>query len=41
MEEFVAMVVNPDSSVETDVDFNTITNLVDLLKDNDDDPEIS
>ena len=41
MEEFVALVVNPDNSVETDVDFNTITNLVDLLKDNDDDPEIS
>ncbi len=43
MEEFVDLIVKPDNTVETEVDFNTITNLVDLLEDDkdDDEPEIS
>ena len=38
MEEFVDLVINPDESIETDVDFSNITW---GWKDNDDDPEIS
>ena len=41
MEEFVDIVVHPDNSVETDVDFTIITELTDMLEDNADDPEIS
>jgi hypothetical protein len=41
MEEFVDIVVHPDNSVETDVDFTIITELTDMLEDDDDDPEIS
>jgi hypothetical protein len=33
-------VINADNSFETEVDFDTITNLVDMLED-DDDPEVS
>ena len=40
MEEFVEIVINADNSFETEVDFDTITNLVDMLED-DDDPEVS
>ena len=40
MEEFVDVVVNTDNSVETDVDFVTISKLANMLED-DDDPEIS
>ena len=40
MEEFVEIVINDDNSFETEVDFDTITNLVDMLED-DDDPEVS
>ena len=41
MEEFVDIVVHPDNTVETDVDFTIITELTDMLEDNDDDPEVS
>ena len=41
MEEFVDIVVHPDNTVETDVDFTIITELTDMLEDNADDPEIS
>jgi hypothetical protein len=40
MEEVVEIVINADNSFETEVDFDTITNLVDMLED-DDDPEVS
>jgi hypothetical protein len=40
MEEFVDVVVNTDNSVKTDVDFDTIIKLANMLED-DDDPEIS
>ena len=40
MEEFVDIVVHPDNTVETDVDFTIITELTDMLE-NVDDPEIS
>ena len=39
MEEFVEIVINADNSFETEVDFDTITNLVDMLED-DDDPKV-
>jgi hypothetical protein len=41
MEEFVDLVVHPDNTVETEVDFTIITELTDMLEDDDDDPEIS
>ena len=40
MEEFVDVVVNTDNSIKTDVDFDTIIKLVNMIED-DDDPEIS
>ena len=40
MEEFVDIVVHPDNTVETDVDFTIITELTDMLENNDD-PEVS
>ena len=40
MEEFVDVVVNTDNTVKTDVDFDTIIKLVNMIED-DDDPEIS
>ena len=40
MEEFVDIVVHPNNTVETDVDFTIITELTDMLE-NDDDPEVS
>ena len=39
MEEFVDIEIHPDNNVETYVDFDTITNLVDMLED-DDDPKV-
>jgi hypothetical protein len=42
VEEFVDIAINPDDTVETEVDFDTINKLVDILdEDEDDDPEIS
>jgi hypothetical protein len=40
MEEFVDLVVNVDNTVETEVDFDTIIKLTNILEE-DDDPEIS
>ena len=41
MEEFVDVVIKTDNSIETDVNFDTIIKLVNILEDDDDDPEIS
>ena len=41
MEEFVDMTIHPDNSVETEVDFDTIIKLTNILEEDDDDPEIS
>jgi hypothetical protein len=43
MEEFVDIIILPDNTVETEVDFDTINKLANILEevDDDDDPEIS
>ena len=41
MEEFVDLVVNVDNTIETEVDFDTIIKLTNILEEDDDDPEVS
>ena len=42
MEEFVDITIYPDNTVETEVDFTIITELTDMLEEDDeDDPEVS
>jgi len=41
MENFVDLVMLPDNSIETEVDYNSIYSLVELLEGARDDPEIS
>ena len=41
MEEYVDININEDNVFETEVDFETITELANLVEEDDDDPEIS
>jgi len=41
MEEFVDITILEDNTVETEVDFDTIIKLADILEEVDDDPEVS
>jgi hypothetical protein len=41
MEEYVDININEDNIFETEVDFETITELANLVEEDDDDPEIS
>ena len=41
MEEFVDITILPDNTIETEVDFDTIIKLTNILEEDDDDPEIS
>jgi hypothetical protein len=41
MEEFVDITLLPDNTIETEVDFDTIIKLTNILEEDDDDPEIS
>jgi len=41
MEEFVDMTIHPDNSVETEVDFDFIIKLANILENDEDDPEVS
>jgi hypothetical protein len=44
MEEFVDIMIHPDNTVETEVDFDIIIKLANILEeedDDDDDPEVS
>jgi hypothetical protein len=41
MEEFVDITILPDNTIETEVDFDTIIKLTNILEEDDDDPEVS
>jgi len=41
MEEYVDININEDNVFETEVDFETITELANLVEEDDDDPEVS
>tara|TARA_R110002167_G_scaffold126216_1_gene306822 strand:+ start:1030 stop:1278 length:249 start_codon:yes stop_codon:yes gene_type:complete len=41
MEEFVDITLLPDNTIETEVDFDTIIKLTNILEEEDDDPEVS
>tara|TARA_R110000823_G_scaffold173317_1_gene305655 strand:- start:671 stop:919 length:249 start_codon:yes stop_codon:yes gene_type:complete len=41
MEEFVDITLLPDNTIETEVDFDTINKLTNILEEEDDDPEVS
>ena len=41
MEEFVDITILPDNTIETEVDFDTIIKLTNILEEEDDDPEVS
>ena len=41
MEEFVDITLLPDNTIETEVDFDTIIKLTNILEEDDDDPEVS
>jgi hypothetical protein len=41
MEEFVDITILPDNTIETEVDFDTINKLTNILEEEDDDPEVS